>query len=69
MPPGDDREFLRLVGIVRQMSCSHTVVQVRPVYDGHRNRAEPSRTELNSLRFHYFGQQSALVHLAAGRAS
>ena len=43
MPPGDDREFLRLVGIVRQMSCSHTVVQVRPMMD---NEIEPNRIEL-----------------------
>ena len=27
MPPGDDREALRLMGIIRQRSCSYTVVK------------------------------------------
>lgn len=49
MPPGDDREFLRLIGLVRQMSCSHTVVQVRPAMDieSELSRTEPNRTDLN----------------------
>lgn len=31
MPPGDDRDALRLAGVVRQLSCSHTVVKVQAV--------------------------------------
>ena len=28
MPPGDDRELLRLAGVIRQRSCSLTAVKV-----------------------------------------